>query len=353
MIDTAALKSHAPDLLSLVSPLVDTRKAASQNGGEWSGPCPFCGGKDRFSVQPYHDEPRWLCRHCTDGVWKDIIEFVMRRDGGTFEDACRSIGWNGAETDPQKYNELSDQRRIAQEAEEAQRSAQLDAKLAEYSTAEIWRAYQRRMEGEQITWWENQGIPSDWQQYLRLGYTDSKKYKDRAGVLQNSPAYTIPYFHKDFDFRSLQYRLTAPGISDRYRFEYGLKSTYYMVTPGEPMYDQVVICEGAKKAIVANLRSNLSTTTFLAVPSKTDYGGVVSAVQDCGAVYIVLDPDAWTKPVNASDSWVPSPIKLARLIGEAARVVDLPGKIDDLYLENSLHRNDFLRLLMTSRRVVK
>ena len=126
-----------------------------------------------------------------------------------------------------------------------------------------------------------------------------------------------------------------------------------MVTPSEPLHDQVVICEGAKKAIVSHLRSQFSKTSFVGVPSKTDFGGVVDLVKDCGAVYIVLDPDAWIKPLRAGNNWVSAPIKLGRLIGSVAKIVDLPGKVDDLFLEGSLQRDDFMWLLMNGRRVVK
>jgi phage/plasmid primase-like uncharacterized protein len=31
---------------------VALKKVASTNGGEWAGPCPGCGGSDRFRVWP-------------------------------------------------------------------------------------------------------------------------------------------------------------------------------------------------------------------------------------------------------------------------------------------------------------
>lgn len=54
-------------------------KVAASNGGEWAGPCPFCGGKDRFRVQP--EKNRWLCRGCTGGRWKGPWDYYERRDG--------------------------------------------------------------------------------------------------------------------------------------------------------------------------------------------------------------------------------------------------------------------------------
>ena len=40
------------DLLALIGRDVQLRRVASTNGGEWAGPCPFCGGHDRFRVWP-------------------------------------------------------------------------------------------------------------------------------------------------------------------------------------------------------------------------------------------------------------------------------------------------------------
>ena len=56
-----------------------TRKAATC-GGEWTGSCPFCGGEDRFNVQPYAAPPRWMCHHCTGGKWKTVIDYLARRE---------------------------------------------------------------------------------------------------------------------------------------------------------------------------------------------------------------------------------------------------------------------------------
>jgi DNA primase len=77
MLDLEFVKQKS-DLLALASSVTATRKIASSGGGEWAGPCPFCGGRDRFRIQPF--EHRWLCRHCTDARWQDVIEFIARRD---------------------------------------------------------------------------------------------------------------------------------------------------------------------------------------------------------------------------------------------------------------------------------
>lgn len=89
MIDVEALKDKT-DLLALAERDTTLKRVATTGGGEWGGPCPFCGGRDRFRVQPA--ERRWLCRHCTSGKWQDTIAYVMQRDNIDFKAACELLG---------------------------------------------------------------------------------------------------------------------------------------------------------------------------------------------------------------------------------------------------------------------
>jgi len=89
-IDTVALKRRT-DLLDLIGRDTRLRKVASTAGGEYAGPCPFCGGRDRFRVQP--EQGRWWCRRCGDGArWEDAIAYVRKRDGVDFVEAGRLLG---------------------------------------------------------------------------------------------------------------------------------------------------------------------------------------------------------------------------------------------------------------------
>lgn len=89
VIDTAAVKDRV-DLLDLIGRDTRLRKVASTRGGEWAGPCPRCGGRDRLHVQPIAGQ--WMCRACGGGQWRDAIDYVRLRDEVTFTDACRALG---------------------------------------------------------------------------------------------------------------------------------------------------------------------------------------------------------------------------------------------------------------------
>jgi len=78
------------DIYELAAGATNLRKIASSGGGEYAGPCPLCGGSDRFRVQP--QKMRWLCRNCTDGKWRDGLDLYMRLQGLSFKDAVREIG---------------------------------------------------------------------------------------------------------------------------------------------------------------------------------------------------------------------------------------------------------------------
>lgn len=77
------------DLLTLIpTPL---KRVASTAGGEYHGPCPFCGGTDRFVVQP--EAGRWMCRQqcsASDGGG-DAIKFVMKYENKTFPEALAAL----------------------------------------------------------------------------------------------------------------------------------------------------------------------------------------------------------------------------------------------------------------------
>lgn len=67
------------------------RKASSINGGEYHGPCPVCGGTDRFHIWPAQgDHGTFWCRSC--GIGGDAIEYLVKIEGLHFRDACKEVG---------------------------------------------------------------------------------------------------------------------------------------------------------------------------------------------------------------------------------------------------------------------
>ena len=296
---------------------LDREHFARSDGRSWRGPCPRCGGHRRFVVWTDKPFPKWnhQCDRCGLKGFADELNSSLRQP-----------------VSAEKRAEWARQNK----AEAESRALYRRRKLAEFTVAELWEELHGRLtEAHRLTW-RNWGVPDDWQNYLQLGYTPDKIYVGGDGAQCHSPAFTIPYFHTGFEFKTMQYRLADPdNPADRYRFEHGLGTTYYQALPGEPVGEQALIVEGAKKAMVAHIHGG-QPASVLAVPSKADFGGVVEAVKECARVFVLLDPDADARAH-----------KLAREIGPAARVATLPEKIDDLILGD---RSAAPRLLATALR---
>jgi hypothetical protein len=63
----------------------------SGRGPERCGPCPVCGGTDRFSINT--KKQVWNCRGCAKGG--DVIALVEHLDAADFKEACSTLGVDG------------------------------------------------------------------------------------------------------------------------------------------------------------------------------------------------------------------------------------------------------------------
>lgn len=84
MYDTTALKERL-NLVDLAERDAHLRRVSGV--GEFAGPCPKCGGEDRFHVTATW----WFCRQCHEKRG-DVIEYIQWRDGLDFAQACDLLG---------------------------------------------------------------------------------------------------------------------------------------------------------------------------------------------------------------------------------------------------------------------
>jgi phage/plasmid primase-like uncharacterized protein len=80
-----------------------------RSGGEWVGPCPVCGGKDRFAINP--SKGLWNCRGCGRGG--DAIDLVRRVTGGSFRSAVAVVD---GEPRPDHSCDVCPTQRVAKQA---------------------------------------------------------------------------------------------------------------------------------------------------------------------------------------------------------------------------------------------
>ena len=86
-MDAAGINQRC-DLVTLVARDTSVRRS----GAYYFGPCPFCGGVDRFTVKRTPQGDRWHCRKCVDDGYHTGIDYVMRRDQVDFATALADLG---------------------------------------------------------------------------------------------------------------------------------------------------------------------------------------------------------------------------------------------------------------------
>lgn len=85
------------DIKNIIEELGLTLKWKAQtNGGEYSSPCPFCGGDDRFIISPSKENQngrymggRFFCRQC--GKYGDAVKLLELLHGFKFKEACERL----------------------------------------------------------------------------------------------------------------------------------------------------------------------------------------------------------------------------------------------------------------------
>ena len=83
---TAAARRHTPDL-PIEAVVAKFGLKLRQQGRELVGPCPRCGGRDRFAVNP--SKQLWNCRGCGRGG--DALDLVRHVDGCSYREAVRAF----------------------------------------------------------------------------------------------------------------------------------------------------------------------------------------------------------------------------------------------------------------------
>ncbi len=240
----------------------------------WKGPCIFCGGTDRFRVFTWQPWPHWwsFCNHCGWKGWPDQLNPSLREHSFSAE---LKLEWD----------------RIRREEQEKQAGELLSRRKA-FAKSRVWEIYHSKLNQQHRQTLRQWGIDDSWQDYLQIGFVARKYYWNES--MKVSPAISFPYFGMNREPITMQYRLMAEGIEDRYRFEKGLGTSFYNPTPDEPIGEDVLIVEGVKKSIAVKILGRLNLTV-LAVPSRSDFGGIEKAIVHCVRKWVLLDPDAITQ----------------------------------------------------------
>lgn len=175
------------NVLALAQQHVQLRKASATKGGEWHGPCPWCGGRDRFHVWPEQGgQGTYWCRSCGKGG--DAIQFLRDHSGMTFKEACDYLN---IRVDEKQYRKPDTAPREYQ-PREPQTPAELWREKAEKFTT--WAQEQLAQNADVLSWLAARGISREAAVKYRLGWNTGEDGKD---LYRQRKAWGLPEIVKE------------------------------------------------------------------------------------------------------------------------------------------------------------
>jgi DNA primase len=218
------------------------KKVATTRGGEYHGPCPFCGGNDRFRIQPARD--RFYCRGC--GKSGDSVQYLRDFKGMSYFEALLAL-----DREPD-YSLIKSKPILIAKAEPPpppQAWQERASAFAMQSQAILWDSA-----GAKMRQWlhEEKGLSDDSIRKAGLGYNPADVYEPRPSwglpeALSEKgnpkkvwlPAGLVIPFAMQGKVQRLRIRRSDPGDGNR-----------YIIVSGSSMGPMILGGREAKAAIV-------------------------------------------------------------------------------------------------------
>lgn len=288
---------------------------------EYSCSCPRCGDSghvgsdfpDRCRLF-CDDHPTLFCRKC------GLIGFPDQFGGNDY---------------PKPSPAEMEQWRQKQVAAEEARKRSAERALTHLRSSHLWEQYHASLDDVARLYWQQRGIPNDWQDFWKLGVNYEYRTGDRV-----TPSVTIPLFDHDWRILNIKHRLLEPPANTgKYRYEVsGQGQPMFLTNPTVPLSGHAIAIEGEIKAAVTYIRMGDKAACIVGLPGKHPSPEIVAQLAACERVTLVLDPGS-EKDV----------IKLAKEIGVGkCRAVICPQKIDDGILAAKLTPREIKSMLRSA-----
>lgn len=334
----------AVDLLDLIGSDTALRKV-TVGGGAYAGPCPWCGGTDRFVVRPHGratgETPCWWCRQCTGEKPQSCLDYVMRRDGLDLQHAAVRLAelYHIEPVDERDMAGIRREREQAREQARKQEAIERRAKSVQALDDPEHGPYDADTQGAALMGeplaladLAARGIALDVAMAYQLGVT--RRFVGGSRV----PAISIPW-RAGGETVAVQYRFLEDSKS-RYQWHPGTAFELWNADELDRRRDSaVLVVEGALKALTvisAGIESVVAVSNKQGAPRVVgENAGALAAYE---RVYILLDPDARAEARTAALS-IPN-----------SRIVELPEKVDDWLVRRGMDVGLLLCALRYARR---
>ena len=148
-----------------------------QHGDEYHGPCPSCGGTDRFHVWPEQgDYGTFWCRGCT--LAGDAIEYLMKIEGFTFPQACRELGKELPEMEEYQAPHFKRTAAASETFTPRETTSASDLWIQHATKLVDWSHQQLLGNPDQLAWLAGRGIDFEAVTRYRLGWNSGENGND-------------------------------------------------------------------------------------------------------------------------------------------------------------------------------
>lgn len=289
---------------------------------EWHGPCPKCGGNDRFVIFTDREYPswNWFCRQChPDTGWLDELRPEIKQHNHNLS--------------PQERRQMAEKRALEAERRLQEEIRRAQAALAELREARSWEIYHRQMEERGRLLWKKRGVPEEFQTYWELGWT-------RPGQVFQQETLSIPVWGYNRKVYNVKHRLLGIEKGKYIQEKRGVPARPF-ICDSEKTDGALLLVEGEIKSMVAFIEMDTNKLQVAGLPGVTPSRDTLAMFANFEPVYLLLDPDAY--PARA--------VKVAELLGKKrVRLLELPDKVDDLIVAGMLRKPDLITLMKTARR---
>lgn len=151
--------------------------ASAERGVEYHGPCPGCGGRDRFHVWPEQGKAgSFWCRQCGKGG--DAIEYYRLFEGLSYKEACARVGVDPKEFD--KHAAPTNSKNGRRTGFVPTTTDQVQGDWATRSKKFADNCHLQLLENsEQLAWLAARGIDRDQVVRYRLGWNQKDTWRQR------------------------------------------------------------------------------------------------------------------------------------------------------------------------------